>query len=606
MEYSSNAELDYGSGQNGLNYPNPYNIQNKIMFIKIGTLLFSAIVLLFLAKYSLSSKDYINLGIKLVFAFGFIAYTIKLGLNLSKQMRVFFGRGQPSDLSPTKSTVGPTYAKNAQEIKEQIRQGAIDMPIPNGPFAGFIYSYFPNLLTAPIEVRFLMESLVSNVAKMSIILACFLIATLFSIGTKAFGWLGLFFMIVTISFFIQPIINKEKIFKKSQQANNVRDNHNISTVNLDINQFWKLIVVSIFFPIVFILLFENIGEILPEISSLVFGIQSFIVITLAIMADILNILALKEQLHRHNNITTSFSQDAITFNAMPDQLVEEIKRKLQKEWKMGVPNRVYMQSNPNIGSGQSGTFTSCLIEETQPVVPVSLEKKFTLNQVKNNKRLNKILNIELFGLFLHFLGVFGIVGFILLNKINFNKESLDYLGWGIVFISILSISAYLLKVAHQLWGRFDFESKLYIFELEGSFVRSKMNFGNQFKDSIQTQKEIISIENMTLRVYVTHLNTVVFGHGLNSNLNYRQIISMVGLKEESQHWVSCIKEFAEKQSLFVKTTSKEDFERVNSLSQMNALSNLANDRNAQMLTDSLNKNNILEKFLEENKNKNDE
>ena len=51
-----------------------------------------------------------------------------------------------------------------------------------------------------------------------------------------------------------------------------------------------------------------------------------------------------------------------------------------------------------------------------------------------------------------------------------------------------------------------------------------MNFGNHLKDTIQSEKNIINIDGMTLRVWVTQLQTVVFGHGINSENNPRKII----------------------------------------------------------------------------------
>lgn len=69
----------------------------------------------------------------------------------------------------------------------------------------------------------------------------------------------------------------------------------------------------------------------------------------------------------------------------------------------------------------------------------------------------------------------------------------------------LTLGGFCLRVGHPLWGRFDFKSQLIWVTMEGNYQAAKIAFGNQFTDRIKTQKQVINIETMTLRVWVAEL-----------------------------------------------------------------------------------------------------
>lgn len=552
---------EYGTGQQGLNYPNPYTLQNKFLFLKIILFSFSSLILFFLAKNDLDKNLYAKMFIEILFSFLFIAYTLSLGLILSKQVRVFFGRGQPANLAPEVPLDHVGTSIPANNLKENIRQGALSIDTPHVPFSGFLYNWLKELIIAPKEIRTLTEHVFGNIIKTGILLGCFLLSSLFAYKTNATGYLGLFFIGATSWLVIKPLIR-----------------NGFNEIHLTLRSFWQLLFLSVGFPIVILFVNKLYPSLLPDLYNFNFSMQSLLILLVILAAELLNLWALKNQLNKPDGITTAFEQKAVSFNAHPNQILVEIERKLQSNWVATIPNRVYAKLSPQINNDVTGNFYGLVMQETQPMVPVDKNHSLTLNEVINDNKLCKLLYIEGLGFLLNLI----CLSFIFSSIYNLHTSQVNSffgIGWLPLIMSFLALSTYLNKICHQLWGRFDFESVLYIFEWQGNFNKAKMNFGNHLKDTIQAEKNIINIDSMTLRVWVTQLHTVVFGHGINSENNVRKIIKMVGLKEDSKNWLDHIAAFAESQSMILKPTSKEDFKNANTLSQLNGLSSQANEYN---------------------------
>lgn len=540
---------EYGTGQQGLNYPNPYTIENKVILVRTIIFFIMALGLLGLAKIVLDKSEYVSLLVYLAIATGFLYLAITSAYRLSQQYQVYFGRGQPASLAVELPLDQHGTSESASKLKETIRQGALTIEPPTNPLSGFLYSHFPHLIIAPKDIRTITEHLFSNIIKLIIVGGLFLLSWFFSLGGAATGWLGVYFFSITFFLIVKPLLHS-----------------GFSQVNLTLSSFWKIFAASLLAPIVLI----SLGDKLPDISGFHFGTQSIVILLCTLAGEVMSLYALKSHLYTPTGITTAYEQESISFNAPPSQLNLEIDRKLQQEWIATIPNRIYSSIVPTIPNSDSGSFKGQIIQETQPMVPQALQEKLSFNSMINNPRLKKLFIIDCFALAFTLFSTVAIF-YILLNWHYSTIKSWQSIAWLPTFICMLCLSSYWIKIAHELWGRFDFESKLYVFEWEGSFSKAKMNFGNRIKDTIHTQKDIINIESMTLRVWVIHLNTVVFGHGLGEN-KPRHIISMIGLKDEAKHWIEYLKSFATQQSMMLKPNENEDFVRAQALSQLNQVS----------------------------------
>ena len=160
---------EYGTGQQGLNYPNPYTIENKVILVRTIIFFIMALGLLGLAKVVLDKSEYVSLIVYLAIATGFLYLAITSAYRLSQQYQVYFGRGQPASLAVELPLDQHGTSESASKLKETIRQGALTIEPPTNPLSGFLYSHFPHLIIAPKDIRTITEHLFSNIIKLLIV-----------------------------------------------------------------------------------------------------------------------------------------------------------------------------------------------------------------------------------------------------------------------------------------------------------------------------------------------------------------------------------------------------------------------------------------------------
>jgi membrane protease subunit (stomatin/prohibitin family) len=76
---------------------------------------------------------------------------------------------------------------------------------------------------------------------------------------------------------------------------------------------------------------------------------------------------------------------------------------------------------------------------------------------------------------------------------------------------------------------------------------------------------------MTLRVWVTQLRSVVFGHQSHGSASRRIITGMLGLPGDADYLKNLVTQFAAAQSIVVAPTSTEDAKRMAAMGAMNQL-----------------------------------
>lgn len=131
------------------------------------------------------------------------------------------------------------------------------------------------------------------------------------------------------------------------------------------------------------------------------------------------------------------------------------------------------------------------------------------------------------------------------------------------------------STGNDLWCRFDFVSKLIWVEMQGNYQSAQMDFGNVLSDRVKTQKQVINVESMTLRVWVAEIDSVAFGKD-----GRRQFLAMRGLREEAAALHAHLTSFGQSQSMIVAPTSQEDMNRAGALA---ALNNAQGDPNSAKL-----------------------
>lgn len=137
---------DYSSAGATLELPNPYKVQNLLLFLSGGTLVVFGVLALLAARTNLAAIP-LSIGMALLFA-GLLALGVA-----AKRLRFFFGRGRPHSLAPELQATMTGTSPAADGIKRLLREGALTYPEPSGAVDGVLYHWVPKLITAPIAIQ---------------------------------------------------------------------------------------------------------------------------------------------------------------------------------------------------------------------------------------------------------------------------------------------------------------------------------------------------------------------------------------------------------------------------------------------------------------------
>jgi hypothetical protein len=538
---------EYSSDQAKLDFPNPYRFENILWAVRAAILLICALTLLFLARKHLAAQAMGSFVVPVALGVGLLVLGAWNFIRIAKQLKVFFGRGQPVGLAPELDGDKAGMSEGAQSLMQTVRQGALEFAIPSGALNGVLYSLVKNLITAPAYVQNVLQQRFSNLASYGFLMVIMMIAMIFVWSAPVQPWVGAFFLVLVVFMAVKPVSGS------GIQAN----------VSFNLTQIIVLTVIAILGPVALSFLQHQ----LPDLSWASFGAQSTVILLALTLIESVFFIAVQKHIDEPPPVSKIDMQGTVSFNSDPNLLMQEIDREMQRNWSHRIPNRRYARILPNIALSQrAGNFKGVVLEETQPMAPAAFTK-MDWSVVKAYPRFFWLMVIDSLGVALTLIGAIALVIFAV--QFNPSQDWHPVLGYATLGLSMVAVGGYAFRSAHTLWGRFDFESTLTWVEMEGSFVRSKIDLGNRLQDRVFTERDVINVENMTLRVWATQLRSVVFGHQSNGSVTHRIITGMLGLPQESQYMKDLITQFASAQSIVVAPNSSEDLRRMAQLSAIN-------------------------------------
>lgn len=540
---------EYSSDQAQLDFPNPYRVENMLWAVRAGILLVCAIALLFLARKHLAVQAISSFVVPVaigVFLFVLAAWNF---ISIAKQLRVFFGRGQPAGLVTELATDEVGSSPDANALMQTVRQGTLEFAIPSGALNGVLYSIVKHLITAPAYIQNVLQNRFSNLASYAFLMMVMLVAMLFVWGSPVQGWVGAFFLSLVVFMAVKPVSGGDADAR----------------VSFNLTQIVLLTLVAILGPVALSFLQNK----LPDLTWASFGLQAFIILLTLVVIEGVFFVAVQKHIDPPPPVSKVDTLGTASFNSDPNLLMQEIDREMQRSWSDRIPNRRYARLLPNIALNQrAGNFKGLMLEETQPMAP-SAFTKMDWSVVMAYPRFFWLMVIDALGVVLTLAGSVALVVF----AVQFAplQDWRPVLGFATLGLSLVAVGGYAFRSAHQLWGRFDFESKLTWIEMEGSFIRSKIDLGNRLQDRVFTERDVINVENMTLRVWVTQLRSVVFGHQSHGSATRRIITGMLGQPKEAAYLKDLVTQFAGAQSIVVAPGSSEDAKRMALMGTMNQL-----------------------------------
>lgn len=532
---------EYNSQDQRFEFPNPYKIEN--IFKVIGAMIFmlAGVWLLLSSKNAFSISIFSAIVPLVVGIFMFSYGGILLAKGLSN-LKFYFGRNQPVGLAQEFSDTVVNTSHGAKNIKDILRQSALTYQEPHGSVNGILYSIFPNLIFSPLFIRNAAEIQFQNAIVFIITLISALIAYAGASPNSA-EWLGIFYNIITLIVLLRPMATP-----KSEPQ------------NIGISKVVVLVLVAILGPVLIPFITQNTmaPDWLPSMGKAIFTLVAALI---AIGIFFLAVLA--QMVKQPPQASAGMVQDSLSMNCQPMQLFDELERHLQNQWVGSIPNRIYSRLLPELDTHKSrGTFEGEILEETQPV-PSNTLKDMTIASCFKEKNYRWLAILNTFGLFC-FLASVVLLTIFALDVYNGHFIDVTYFSYGFFGLSMWILGKFCFDHGNYLWSRFDFTSDLILVEARGNYQLSQMNLGRYLDDTVKTQREIISVETMTLRVWCAEICTTTFG-----KYQERSILSMVSRKDEAIQLKEHLVDFAKNQSIIVTPTSKDDLNRITAMNHVN-------------------------------------
>lgn len=524
MSYEDNAESQR------LDFPNPFYLENWFLTAATGTLCLGGLVLLLLSRGSLAHGQGLQGALPLLLGLGLLVSGLNHGRKLFTQLRFFFGRSQPHGLAQELAQDATGKSPQSDELKEMLRQNALTYPEPTGPLNGLLYAWIRELIFAPAPVQRIAQRQFQTGIVIAVTLLSFLIAWIGFSDGRAAAWMGLFYFAFSVFLLLRPLEDGAR-----------------AQAQVGMRGLIVLIMVAIFAPV----LLPRFSDALPDVSWLSLEVQTLCLLLASLVSVGLYFRALMNQMGGPPATNMAREQTTLSINCHPKQLMDELDRTLQDGWIERIPNRRYARVMPLVSSG-AGVFSAELVEETQPM-PASDQRRLDIGAAFALPRFRWIAWLDVAALALTVLGTAWLVLF----GVRFHPATAEPRLFSLVTLGVamLALASYCLRAGHVLWGRFDFTSRLVWVEMHGNYQAARMDFGS-FTDRIKTEKQVINIETMTLRVWAAELDSVIFGKH-----TARVITGLRGTPDYARQLVRHLTDFAQEQSIIVAPTAQADLQK---------------------------------------------
>ncbi|NID16387.1 zinc ribbon domain-containing protein [Luteibacter yeojuensis] len=533
MSYEYNAESQR------MDFPNPSYVENWFLMATTIVLIAGGISLLVVSRGAMSHGHGMQSMLPLLLGVGLLVTGLRYGRRLLMQLRFFFGRGLPVGLAPELTGDANGRSVQADELKEMLRQNAITYPEPIGPLNGLLYAWIRDLIFAPRPVQYIAQRQFQTGIVIIVTLLSFLVAWLGFSDRQAAAWMGLFYFIFSVVLLLLPI-----------------ETGATGRANVGMRGLVTLVLVAVFAPV----LLPLVSHSLPDIGWLSLEVQTLFLLLASLGSVGLYFRALMNQMTGAPNTNMAREQTSLSMNCHPKQLMDELDRTLQDEWVERIPNRRYVRVLPVV-SGGAGAFSAELVEETQPM-PAVEQRRLNVATAFALARFRWIAWLDVAGVALIALATLWLVIFgVRLDPTIIEPRLFSLMTLG---LAMLTLGSYCLNAGRVLWQRFDFTSRIVWIEMQGNYQAARMDFGNTFTDRVKTEKQIINIETMTLRVWAAELDTVIFGKGAT-----RIVTGLRGTPDFARRMTGHLTDFAGEQSVFVAPTSQADLQKSAVLGALN-------------------------------------
>ncbi|MDP3294771.1 MAG: zinc ribbon domain-containing protein [Nevskia sp.] len=525
---------EYNPESTRFELPNPHRVENLFLGAASVICLVCAVVALLGARHSLQAGSNGAAVAPVAISAVLLLFGLVFGVKALRQLRFFFGRNQPVGLAPQLPKDVEGSSPDGDGLRETIRQNAINYSVPTGAIDNLLYSLVRDLVFSPHRTQYLARAEFHNALGLGFLLLCFGVSII-GVGSGAVrGWVGALYFLLVNAIVLLPL---------RQGALGGR--------KLSIRAIVAFIIAAMIGPVLLAQVIGSAG--MPFNGAVQFVPVTVAILVAALIAASLLLKAAVAQVVRPNQIAMAQRLHTISMNAPPGQIFLEFDREMQRGWTETVPNRIYLRKLPTLGSAPAGSFEGHAIEETQPLPndmePLSLSRCLRLDTYR------WLLMLDAFALLATASGA---------GMALYAAQVPQQWGAMLIGLSLLLIARFGFDGGNALWRRFEFTSRIYWLETHGNYQRAQTSIGTLLQDRVKTQKEIVNVEDMSLRLWVAEVDTVSFGPDTE-----RSLLSIRGLPDEAERLSAHLADFGVRQASIIAPSSQTDLQRLAVLDKIN-------------------------------------
>jgi hypothetical protein len=515
--------------------PNPYRLENIALILGGLVVAGAGIATLLIARGALEGPNKVSALIAI--GFGVVALLVGFAAvsRAFVQLKFFFGRETPTIFKSLGQGAAEKVPYSNDELKQRLREGALLYSRPSGPINGLLYALCPTLVTSAGRVREIAETQFANLLFALVTWLSFAVCCLLYSGKGVMSLLNLAYTAFAIF-----VVYRESFNRSRGQL-------------------------SVMLMLVALILVPIFASFVPQQIALPLQWQTwpiFAALLLLATGALFSFLASISHLDRPSSISAACEQRAISFNAAPKVIFDELDRLLQAGWVNGIANLQRNRIDPKT-SGSSGNFNAERFEESQPL-PVR-RAALSFGDAIGSKNERFLLALSLMVAFCLIAAAVCILSFTV--SFTSSGEVLSTVSWARPFFAfwllLIAFSAW--RQSHELWGRLEFQSQFIWVEAEGFFRTANMSVGNIISGQVQSQASTLNVENMTLRVWVSDVVSIGYGQD-----NAREIVTLSGRPDAATTLADALTRFAQAQRSFVVPTNEVDMRAAQAF---NALAN---------------------------------
>ena len=567
--------MSFEYGRQTLGIKNPFRFEGVVM-ATLGMVI-TALGIITL----LSIQGYVQEGNRIqgfasmgVGAFLVISGLVSVGRGLFRVFRFFVGRNVPSSLAPNLSSQneGTEIAYTAQNIDEMLMgRKNLTFKEPRGFFARMVHSMFPKLLFMPYPIRNLAQGILKGMAHTLFALTCFGLAWFSGYtqltditSTPAIDWLVAGLIVYIVMVWMKQIRStKQRALSKHVDS-------------MGISEIAGGIVLSIMLPVILSYV-HNAVQPLPAFPIEGHMMALACTLGLSFMLVVLVTTMIVSRISTGDPETAvSEYRDNWQENVHPREVYINFENIIMANRRFKeIPNRVYRAFDPKLieeGSNDKGSFTGRIIQETQPEFKeIKFSNIFRICRASNTVLSAIMLSLSAFFLF------YGIDVFSDAQNQNMNT----IVTYAFYPVLLWIFGRYLYNATHIFWSEIQFQSKVVMFNCEGTYTESKLSSGAAIHDSNRSENVIVR-SSMTPWFIVSKLVTSTFSEPGQNNLERsRYILEMHNDDNECESIVGEMRTFIQNRES-IATVSNRDIQSASTLHTMNEQSRYATERTVQL------------------------